>query len=257
MTEFVFHHYSRYYDLVYRDKDYTAEAEFVAALIARHAPQAKCLLELGCGSGRHAQLLAERGYSIHGIDRSPDMLVQARCRQARAPLEISTRLAFSEGDMRDARLGRRFDCVVSLFHVMSYQVTNADLLAAFTTAREHLAPGGVFIFDCWYGPAVLSERPAIRVKRMEDEAISVTRIAEPVLHPNECLVDVSYTVFVRDRASDSVETITETHRMRYLFQPEIELLAQSAGLRVEHACEWLTGREPGDNTWGVCFVVRA
>jgi len=253
----VFAHYSRYYDLLYRDKDYPAEAGFVAGLLARHAPTAKSLLELGCGSGRHAELLAGRGLSVHGVDLSADMLAQARARLERAPADTAARLDFSQGDARTVRMGRRFDCVFALFHVMSYQATNADLLAAFATAREHLAPGGVFIFDCWYGPAVLSDRPAVRVKRMEDDRIGVTRIAEPAMHPNECLVDVGYTVFVRDKASQAVETIHETHRMRYLFRPEIELLAQSAGMQVEHACEWLTGREPGEGTWGVCFVVRA
>jgi SAM-dependent methyltransferase len=253
----VFNQYSRYYDLLYRDKDYAAEAGFVSGLMARHAPQSKSLLELGCGSGRHAELLAGRGFKVHGVDLSADMLAQARARLDKVPTDVRTRLAFSEGDARTVRLGQRFGCVISLFHVMSYQATNADLIAAFTTAREHLEPGGAFIFDCWYGPAVLTDRPAVRVKRMEDDAISVTRIAEPVLHPNECLVDVGYTVLVRDKATQVVDTISETHRMRYLFRPEIELLAQSAGMRVEHACEWLTGHEPGEDTWGVCFVVRA
>jgi SAM-dependent methyltransferase len=252
-----FAQYARYYDLLYRDKDYEAEAGFVAGLISRHAPHAKSLLELGCGSGVHASLLAGRGYSVHGVDRSADMLAKARARLSRIPAEVSRRLAFSEGDVRNIRLGQRFDCVISLFHVMSYQTTNADLLAALTTVREHLVPGGAFIFDCWYGPAVLAQRPAVRVKRMQDAATSVTRIAEPVLHPNDCLVDVAYTVFVRDLATDAVDTISETHRMRYLFRPEIDLLARDAGMRVEHACEWLTGREPGENTWGVCFVVWA
>jgi SAM-dependent methyltransferase len=253
----VFAQYSRYYDLLYRDKDYAAEAQFIGNLVFRHSPHAKSVLELGCGSGLHAQLLAQRGMTVHGIDRSTDMLTQAATRLAKAPPEIVERLTFSEGDVRQVRLGKKFDCVVSLFHVMSYQATNADLLAALATAREHLNPGGVFIFDCWYGPAVLAQRPSVRIKRMEDEAVSVTRIAEPVVHPNECLVDVVYTVLVRDLASEAVDTLTETHRMRYLFRPEIELLAQTAGLRVEHACEWLTGGEPGENTWGVCFVVRA
>ena len=57
--------------------------------------------------------------------------------------------------------------------------TNADLLAAFATAREHLNPGGVFIFDCWYGPAVLAERPSVRIKRMEDGATSITENTIP------------------------------------------------------------------------------
>jgi hypothetical protein len=58
----------------------------------------------------------------------------------------------------------------TIFHVFSYQTTNGDLVAALTTAKEHLNPDGILIFDCWYGPAVLSNKPTIRVKTIEDDA---------------------------------------------------------------------------------------
>ncbi|MDP3028837.1 MAG: SAM-dependent methyltransferase, partial [Deltaproteobacteria bacterium] len=119
--------------------------------------------------------------------------------------------------------------VISLFHVISYQTTNEDVTAAFETARQHMNPGGVFIFDVWYGPAVLTERPAIRIKRMADDEIEVTRLAEAVLHPNENRVDVHYHVFVRNRDTQAVAELKETHAMRYFFKPEIELLAAQAG----------------------------
>jgi len=246
----IFDKYSRYYDLLYRDKNYDAEAAFVQQLIRKEAPEARSLLELGCGTGLHAAALAQRGYSVHGIDLSDEMLARAQRRK-------NEKLSFARGDVRDLRLGRKFDGVISLFHVVSYQTGNTDLRAVFATAREHLRDDGVFVFDCWYGPAVLAERPSVRVKRMEDEAIRVTRIAEPKMHPNECIVDVGYQVFVEDRATKAVEQLTELHRMRYLFRPEIEALCEGAGLQVVAACEWLTGKPLGEGTWSACFVARA
>jgi predicted TPR repeat methyltransferase len=62
--------YARYYDLLYHDKDYRRESEFVAQLIKKHSPGARRLLELGCGTGIHGILLAEQGYEIHGLDLS-------------------------------------------------------------------------------------------------------------------------------------------------------------------------------------------
>jgi len=146
--------------------------------------------------------------------------------------------------------------VISLFHVISYQTTNEDVLAAFKTAREHLNPGGVFIFDVWYGPAVLTDRPAIRIKRMADDEIEVTRLAEPVMHPNKNRVDVNYHVFVRDLKSGMVRELRETHMMRYFFHPEIELFAEQNGFQNMHVEEWLTGKAPGEDTCGVCFVMK-
>jgi SAM-dependent methyltransferase len=107
-------------------------------------------------------------------------------------------LTFSPGDIRDIRLNKSFDAVIALFHVISYQTTNEDVTAAFETAGHHLKPGGIFIFDVWYGPAVLTEHPEVRIKRMADEKTEITRLAEPVLHPNENRVDVHYHVFVTD-----------------------------------------------------------
>ncbi|SPQ00562.1 Methyltransferase type 12 [Candidatus Sulfobium mesophilum] len=251
----VFGLYSRYYDLLYRDKDYAGEAEHVHSLIQRHFPGAKTVLDLGCGTGGHDLTLAARGYSMTGIDMSEEMLAVANSQLSSLDPQQST-LDFFQGDIRTVRLGKTFDVVISLFHVVSYQTTNKDLTDAFVTARAHLAHGGIFIFDCWYGPAVLTDRPAVRVKRLEDDQLIVTRIAEPVMHPNDNVVDVNYHVFVRYKASGEVQELKETHRMRYLFLPEVELLLRETGMSIISASEWMTGREPGFDTWGVCFVVK-
>ncbi len=245
----VFGNYSRYYDLLYRDKDYEAEADYVHSLIAKRRPGARTLLDLGCGTGRHASLLAERGYDVVGVDRSPAMLAEARARKV-----TNGRTEFVEGDLRSVRLGRKFDVVVSLFHVMSYQTTNSDLLAGLTTLREHLAPGGLFVFDCWYGPAVLNLRPSVRVLRLEDDATAVTRLAEPVLHPNDNVVDVNYHVFVKDKQSGEVSELREKHSMRYLFAPEVAHFLSTAGLAQRELVAFMSDAAPGLDTWTGVFL---
>ncbi|BAY47910.1 hypothetical protein SAMD00079811_55290 [Scytonema sp. HK-05] len=253
----VFGNYARYYDLLYRDKDYVGEAEFIHRLIQTYGPDAQNILELGCGTGNHAVLLAKEGYQIHGVDFSHQMLQKASDRLLQLPLDLASKLKFSHADIRHIKLNHTFDVVLSLFHVISYQTTNEDILAAFAAVKEHLKPGGIFIFDVWYGPAVLNHRPSVRVKRLENEEINVTRIAEPVMHPNENLVDVNYQVFIKDKNSGAVEELQETHLMRYLFKPEIELLLQEFQMTLLEYQEWMTNQEPGFDTWGVYFVVRA
>jgi SAM-dependent methyltransferase len=257
----VFGAYSQYYNLLYKDKDYVGEASYVRSLIEQHYPGARSVLDLGCGTGRHALLLAENGYRVMGVDRSSEMLAAAQAQLTDAPPDLSARLAssgaapeFVQGDVRSVRVGLRFDVVVSLFHVMSYQTSNADLKAAFVTAAEHLQPGGVFIFDCWYGPTVLRERPSARTRQLENEQISVTRNADPVSHPNEDLVDVNYHVVITDKRSGAVEELRETHRMRYLFTPEVELLLEMSGLQLTAASEFMSHKPLGFDTWSAVFV---
>ncbi len=253
----VFHNYARYYDLLYRDKDYLRETQFTRQLIQTYAPTAQSILDLGCGTGSHAFFLAKEGYQVHGIDISREMLHQATDRCSNLPPDVLAQLSFSHGDIRQVRLNQTFDVVLSLFHVISYQSTNEDLLAAFQTVKQHLKPGGIFIFDVWYGPAVLSDRPTIRVKRLEDDEICVTRIAEPVMYPNDNWVDVNYQIFIYDKSSGSVEEVQESHRMRYLFQPEVNFILAQAGLTLIDSAEWLTNNLPGFNTWGNYFIARA
>lgn len=248
--------YARYYDLLYRDKDYRGEMEFVERLIHAHLKNPRRILEMGCGTGVHGMMLAERGYDVVGIDISEEMLTAASQRVALLQPEIRNRIRFIKGDVRNASVQERFDVVLSLFHVMSYQLTNDDLRRMFANVKTHLAPGGVFIFDCWYGPAVLTDRPVVRVKQLADATVAVTRIAEPTLHPNLDRVDVRYRLFVKDLRSKQVEEIEETHQMRYLFRPELELLAEDAGLRIESGGAWMSGRELDFSTWYAYFVLQ-
>lgn len=252
----IFNSYASYYDLLYRDKDYAAEAKFIDRLLQKQALSPQSILELGCGTGVHAVLLASQGYHVHGVDVSDQMLERARCRQTQLPSEQAVKISFSHGDIREIQLDQTFDAVISLFHVVSYQTTNDDLKAVFNTAKTHLKKGGIFIFDCWYGPAVLSDRPTARLKRMEDDRISVVRIAEPLLHPNDNLVDVNYQIFVTDKVSGAVEEFQETHKMRYLFKSEIDFLFSEFGFTPVTQAEWMTNNVPGLDTWGVYFIGR-
>lgn len=252
----VFADYAAYYNLLYRDKDYGAESEYITRLIGKFHLAAQSILELGSGTGKHACLLADQGYRVHGIELSQEMLAQSQSLAIKKNF-TDDRLSFTAGDIREIRLDKRFDAVIALFHVISYQTTNKDVMAAFETARHHLKPGGIFIFDVWYGPAVLTERPEVRIKRMADEKIEVTRMAEPVLHPNENIVDVNYNVLVRDLATQAVSELQETHKMRYFFKPEIDLWATLSGFTVQAAEEWQTAKAIGEDTWSVCFCLQA
>lgn len=251
----VFGDYSRYYDLLYRDKDYEAEVAYIVALIEQYAPGAKTILELGCGTGKHATLLAARGYEVVGVDMSADMLLAAQTRQGQLDASIAARLQLEAGDVRSVRLGKQFDVVISLFHVISYQTTNSDLQATFETVGKHLNAGGVFIFDYWYGPAVLYQQPSVRIKRLEDEQIRVVRVAEPKLNYNTNTVLVNYQVFIENKVSGAYSQLQESHLMRYLFLPELAL-AQGDSFGNVAEFGWLGFDAPSARDWGVVSVWR-
>jgi SAM-dependent methyltransferase len=249
-----FEEYAEYYDLLYQDKDYATEARYVTGLIERLRPEAASILDLGCGTGNHDMIFAENGYLVAGVDRSAEIIEKARAKCGRQP---SLNPRFETGQIESLRMEARFDVVVSLFHVMSYLTTDRDLQSAFDTARYHLKPDGIFIFDCWYGPAVLTDPPSVRVKRVGNDAVEVIRIAEPEVLPNENIVTVNYQVLVLHKASGKIMEVTESHPMRYWFKPEVERMLEAAGFELVDCKEWMTDRTPGIDTWNVCFVTSA
>lgn len=246
-THPVFNAYSRYYDLLYRDKDYAAEVEYIDNLLNRYGLAGRELLELGSGTGKHGILLAERGYKVTGIERSLKMLAQAN---------VTDGFKCQQGDICTVNLGRKFAAVLSLFHVISYQVSNDQLCDVFARAAEHLSPNGLFVIDIWYSPAVYAQHPEVRVKRFIDNTVEITRIAEPAIFPNENRIDVNYTVFVRDLTTNACQTFTETHPMRHFSLPELDLLAGASGFERLTAEAFLSGDKPSEKTWGVCLVMR-
>ena len=250
----VFNKYSRYYDLLYSDKSYGVEVDFIDGLLKKYCEGARTILELGCGTGGHAAYLSQRGYNITGVDLSEEMLRIAH-EKYRASADASCgSVSFHQGDIRNVCLDSSFDAIVSLFHVISYQTENDDLLKTFRNVKRHLASGGVFVFDCWYGPGVLTDPPVTRVKEFSGKGLSITRIAEPVMHPNENVVDVNYRILLVDDETSHLEEMRELHRMRYLFAPEIELMLQQCGMKLTKKGAWLSEQQPDLHSWNAYFV---
>ena len=243
----VFGSYSRYYDLLYRDKDYPSEARYVDGLIKKYVPAPSSMLELGCGTGRYTREFARLGYVVHGVDLSAEMIDEAR----KTPCDG---VSFSCGDMRSLRLGKKFDAVVALFHVLSYQTMDEDVRSALTTVEEHLNPRGVAVLDFWYGPAVLSQKPEVRFKEVSDASIEVSRIALPVLHDDINVVDVNYRTFIKEKSSGRIDELRECHRMRYFFDAEIKRFIQEAGIAFLTINAWMTEATPSEESWAAVTV---
>lgn len=241
-----FNLYSKYYDLLYKSKDYNAEANYISKCIKAYSPNAKTILEFGSGTGGHGLILQKIGYDIYGLERSQQMVDEARhqgfpCEQA---------------DITNFEIDRKFDAVLSLFHVISYINDNDSLVQVFRNASSCLNAGGLFIFDVWYTPAVYHQKPETRIKKVENSEISVIRLAEPEIHVNNNVVDVNYTILVREKSADKWMEFQEKHPMRHFSIPEIGLLATLTGFNLLRAEEFLTGNIPSENTWGVNFILK-
>jgi SAM-dependent methyltransferase len=169
---------------------------------------------------------------------------------------IEDKLTFSHSNIQDLNLNNKFDIVVSLFHVMSYQNSNKELIKAFEVAKNHLKDDGIFIFDFWYGPAVLTDPPVTRVKKLENKNIKVTRIAESVMHSKTNITDVNFKVFIEDKNKKEIIEKNETHNMRYFFDTELEIISEQTGFKILNKHEWMTTHNPNFNSWNVVWTLK-
>jgi SAM-dependent methyltransferase len=243
--------YSKYYNLLYKDKNYHEEYNYIRELIKKHNKNSrKNVLDIGCGTGKHLNFFKKDGYNVFGVDVSENMISEARKYLRQEEDLICCKAS-------EFKFNKKFETIISLFHVMSYQTENDELEKVFQNVSEHLADGGLFIFDFWYGPAVLSDPPVVKIKRLEDDEVIITRITEPVMLFNENIVDVNFEVIIEDKKTKLVEKLHETHKMRYLFLPEIEMVANKAGLKVEKSYKWMKNENLSPDSWYGVTVLKA
>lgn len=253
-TQTPFAAYAAFYDALYRDKDYAGECDVLEQLFKRFATSGiKKVLDLGCGTGGHAVVLASRGYDVTGVDRSTQMLKIAREKTQRLGLQV----AFDEGDIRSWRRAEVWDTAVAMFAVMSYQVDHEEITSAIETARQHLLPRGLFIFDVWFGAGVISDPPGERVKETREGDHDIIRYASSTLDLIRQTVDVHYSV-IDVNGQGTFQRVRETHRMRFYFPNELDLLLRAGGFKLLHLCPFgqideLVQR----NTWNATVVAQA
>jgi predicted TPR repeat methyltransferase len=156
--------------------------------------------DFGSGTGLHAIELASRGFKIHGVDMSNEMISIASQRRESLKKTYKDNLKFSVSDLRNFRGENPRNIILSLFHVASYQVDDSDLVKFFTSASENLRPGGLFIFDYWFLPAVIKLQPENRVKNGENDTYLGQRTTNSKWISQD-VVSVTFDITIKNKVS--------------------------------------------------------
>lgn len=128
--------FAQFYDAVMGDR--RAAAEQVMKLIRAAKPDAKAVLELGCGTGSMLKHLQD-AYEVSGLDTSSKMLSIARKKVPLAKL-------FRQ-NMVDFKIDDRFDVIFCVFDSINHVRRFSEWKKVFANARRHLTSAGCFIFD--------------------------------------------------------------------------------------------------------------
>jgi SAM-dependent methyltransferase len=244
------------YDTVYAAKNYGAECDAVERLIARYGDGAmKTLLDMGCGTGRHAAIFADHGFEVTGIDQSESMLALARERAQQAGLASNP--TFLYGDIRTFSAPHRFDATLMNFNVLGYMTSNDDVLGALGTARRNVRTAGLFVADFWYGPAVVAEPPGKNTREFAEGGDRIIRSSSGRDLPDLQCCEISVNL-LRQRDGATIVDTTEVHRVRYFFPLELELLLRTSGFKLLGICGFPDIDAPAKKqNWSACLVAKA
>lgn len=136
---------ARWYDQLTADVDYAGWADWLERHFRRGRTPVRLVLDLACGTGSLSCELARRGYSVVGVDLSPDMLMEGAEKAAALPEE--QRPTFLCQSMDELDLYGAVDACVCCLDSVNYVTDAATLREAFRRVHAFLMPGGRFIFD--------------------------------------------------------------------------------------------------------------
>lgn len=226
----MFTHSAEFYDAIYSFRDYAAETAQIAGLVRSAHPDARTMLDVACGTGEHARLLArDHGFEVDGLDLDTTLLGIARRKHSTG--------RFFEGDMSDFSLAQRYDGVVCLFSSIGYLVTVDRLRRTLQCFRRHLEPGGVVIVEPWFPPGVIE---ADRVMRHtgEVQGLHVERVSHIEVDGRLSHLHFDY----RFEGPDGVSLAKEVHELGLFTTDEVSAAFRAAGLTADYDAFGLTGR---------------
>ena len=243
-----FEYLAKYYDLIYKNKDYKREVNFIEDIF-ENTYKPKKILEIGCGTGNYTRILLERGYEITAVDISENMLKIAKEKCA---------CNFISGNIRDISINDKFDACIAMFAVMGYITENSDIVKVLNNIHKHLKPNGLFVFDVWNGLAVLRILPESRIKEAENDEVKILRIAIPNLRSFNHICEVNYKLIILNKEDITFNEVNEKHVVRFYFPQEIKHYLEEAGFAVLKICPFLDLNGNVDETvWNIAVIAKA
>jgi len=239
------------YDVVMAHVDYRGWARHVHGLLVRHAPEARSILELGCGTGSLAlELRALGSYRYLATDGSEQMLTVARRKfesaddaieSAAGAIEFAT-LKFPVFRTQDC-----FDVALLLYDGLNYLLDTSDIECLLASVYESLEPGAVFLFD--------QSTPSNSLKNQEffedagqHAAFSYVRTSR--YDPNRCLHTTRFEIATADRV------LEEEHVQRAYTMEEVLGLLDPARWPEIHSYDGFSMNAATDASERIHWVIR-
>lgn len=248
--------FALYYDLLYSHRDIKAETDFLEEAFKSYSlVRVRRVLDVGCGTGLHAIELARRGYEVVGVDLSPQMVEIARSK-AKGLSGVS----FVQADARSLEFAEEFDAAIAMYGVISYFVSDEDLLGFLRSVRRSLKPGSVFVFDTWnligvHGKRVYYETPFASFRKSG----SMLAVKEEQWRVDfvEQVADAEIDWSIIDLAKGSVDVFSHKLKLRLFTVRELVHVLRETGFELCKVYEDYSKRPFTEESSEIVAIARA
>jgi ubiquinone/menaquinone biosynthesis C-methylase UbiE len=222
---------ANYYDEIYASmgKNYAKESKKTHRFIQKYLrTKGRSLLDVGCGTGHHAGILA-KNYKVEGLDLDLAILSVARRKYPG--------MRFHKGDMTNFKLSKKFDVVVCLFSSIGYVRTKRRLEQAIRNMVQHLLPGGVLLVEPWFTPAQWHQGRVFTLSVNKPD-LQIVRMSHSSRKGNISILEFQYLV----GSAPGLQHHVEFHELGLFTKREYMQAFRAAGLQVIHDPKGLDGR---------------
>tara|TARA_B100001175_G_C19514040_1_gene645981 strand:+ start:4076 stop:4819 length:744 start_codon:yes stop_codon:yes gene_type:complete len=240
-------YYSKYYNIVYKKKNYKSEIDYIIKVLGSRIKHIKSILELGSGTGSHAYFLLKKGFNLTCVEQSRDMIANFKVK--------SKSVKIVNKDLKKIKLKKKFDLVLSMFHVINYMTKNKDLDSFFKVASSHLNSGGFLLFDTWYYPAVKYNRPKITKKIFKDKNFVIDRKATPKKLDKK-IYKIKYNINILNLNNSKNSNFTEVHKIRAFEISELDKVSKKFNFKKINNYAFLKKTNPNKNNWGAVLIYQ-
>lgn len=244
---------ARYYDIIYSNLDHESQCNYIEQAFAKYsASKPTNVLDLGCGTGTHALNLAQRGYSVLGLDLSEGQIAIAL--EKKSATKKGEKADFVVADIRNFSFNKKFDSAISMFGSMGYLLTDDDLLSGLKAIHSHLQREGIFLFEFWNIAGVIPNH--ISWDRSESDDIKIIRLSSSKPNLESCTLEIEFDTYVL-KDKELIDNYTEIHQLRIYSPNEMRAMLLRSGFDVVGIFDCETFDEPKLNSFRLTAIARA
>ena len=233
---------SKYYDLIMSPFDYRELVDCLDDLIIMCGGNRTDVLDFGCGTSEELLYFTQLGYSVRGIDISPEMISISKKKLPAAQ--------FFTGDIRSYVSEKKFDNAVCVFDTVNYITKPDELSGFFRCVNKSLKTGGLFLFDFNSVYGLKNEWEGVKIEETEDFFISYESFFDQTTSILECRMKF----FIKEEDGRFI-TFDETHFERGYIPHEMELILEKSGFKTEKILPFMSRRQTRSKKLGRYQIV--